>query len=349
MKAASPVPTARRMRVMHPNRLIILSFLVASCGGPPSWELAGSTMGTRFSVTIAEALEEPQREQLQRDIEAELAEVENAMSTYLVHSDISQFNASTSTAWFAVSASTCRAVETAQQVSRLSDGAFDITVGPLVNLWGFGPDPVQVKPPPQSAIDAALDRVGYRRLHADCNRPALRKERADVYVDLSAYAKGLGVDEVAKLLEARGIGNYLVEIGGELRFHGMNAHGDQWAIAIETPSGDRRTAGRIVSLSDKAMATSGDYRNFFEYQGERYSHTIDPRTGRPARHGLASVTVIADEAALADALATALLVLGPREGVALAQREGIAAYFQVRTADGFSERETPAFRTATAQ
>jgi FAD:protein FMN transferase len=335
--------------MQHPFRLVIVGFLAASCGGPASWELTGSTMGTRFSVTIAQPLEEPHREQLQREIEAELNEVEHAMSTWLVDSEISRFNSSTSTDWFAVSAGTCQAVETAQRVSRLSNGAFDVTVGPLVNLWGFGPDPVQIKPPPQAAIDAALDRVDYRRLHTDCDRPALRKERADVYVDLSAYAKGLGVDEVAELLEARGIANYLVEIGGELKFHGVDVDGDRWAIAIETPSGDRRTAGRVVSPSDKAMATSGDYRNFFQYEGQRYSHSIDPRTGKPTRHGLASVTVIADEAALADALATALLVLGPHEGFALSRREGIAAYFQVRTADGFSERETAAFRAATGQ
>ena len=306
-------------------------------------------MGTRFSVTIAEALEEPLREQLQYDIETQLAEVEKAMSTYLVDSEISRFNSSTSTGWFAVSASTCHAVETAQRVSHLSGGAFDVTVGPLVNLWGFGPTSVELKPPRQSAIDAALERVDYRLLHTDCDRPALRKERADVYVDLSAYAKGLGVDEVAELLEARGVENYLVEIGGELRLHGTDAGGDRWAVAIETPSGERRTAGRIVILSDKAVATSGDYRNFFEYEGQRYSHTIDPRTGRPTRHGLAAVTVIADDAALADALATTLLVLGPHDGFALAEREGIAAYFQVRTADGFSVRETPAFRAATAR
>jgi FAD:protein FMN transferase len=329
---------------MHSYCLIIVSFLVVSCGGPPSWELTGRTMGTRFSVTIAEALEEPQRDQLQHDIETQLAEVEKGMSTYLVDSEISRFNLSTSTGWFAVSAGTCHAVETAQGVSRLSGGAFDVTVGPLVNLWGFGPATVEPKPPPQSAIDAALERVDYRLLHTDCDRPALRKERADVYVDLSAYAKGLGVDEVADLLEARGIQNYLVEIGGELRLHGVDAGGDRWAIAIETPSGDRRTAGRIVSLSDKAMATSGDYRNFFEYKGQRYSHTIDPRTGRPTHHGLASVTVIADDAALADALATALLVLGPEEGFALALKEGIPAFFQVRQGEGFAKRETPTFR-----
>ena len=328
---------------MHPYRFIIAAFLLSSCGEPPSYELSGATMGTRFSVTIAQPLEAPLREQLQRQIEAELDAVENAMSTYVVHSDISRFNASTSTGWFPVGEDTCRAVETAQRVSRLSDGAFDVTVGPLVNLWGFGPDPVQLEPPPRSAIEAALERVDYRRLHTDCEQPALRKDRKDVYVDLSASAKGYAVDRLAELLDSRNVERYLVEIGGELRLRGLNADGEQWSIAIETPSDGERAVGRIIRLSDKAMATSGDYRNFFEYRGKRYSHTIDPRTGRPTTHGLASVTVIGDNAAFADALATALLVLGPTEGFDLAAREGLPAYFQVRRSEGFVERQTPDF------
>jgi thiamine biosynthesis lipoprotein len=228
-------------------------------------------------------------------------------------------------------------------VSRLSNGAFDVTVGPLVNLWGFGPDPVQLKPPADAAIDAALERVGYDRLHVDCSRPAIRKDTPDVYVDLSACAKGFAVDRATELLDARGIRHYLVEIGGELRMRGLNADGEAWSVAIETPADAGRTVGRIVTLTDKAMATSGDYRNFFEYRGERYSHTIDPRTGRPTTHNLAAVTVVGDSTVLADAMATALLVLGPRAGLELAVREGIPAYFQVRTEGGFSEASTPAF------
>jgi thiamine biosynthesis lipoprotein len=328
---------------MHPYRLIIVALILASCGGPPSYELSGSTMGTQFSVQVAQPLPRPLREELQREIEARLREIENAMSTYLVHSDISKFNASTSSGWFPVSESTCHAVENAQRVSRLSDGAFDVTVGPLVNLWGFGPDPVQLKPPPQAAIDAAAGRVDYRRLHTDCGKPALRKEKADVYVDLSAYAKGLAVDRVAELLDSRAVERYLVEIGGEIRLRGLDSDGERWSIAIETPSDDKRTVGLIVHLTDQAMATSGDYRNFFEYEGRRYSHTMDPRSGRPVSHDLASVTVIDESAALADALATALLVLGPDEGFDLAVREGLPAYFQLRGKDGFVERATPEF------
>ncbi|MEX2124355.1 MAG: FAD:protein FMN transferase [Woeseia sp.] len=324
----------------------LAAFLLASCGGDraPSYELTGSTMGTQFSIQVAEPMSGTKRTELQQEIEAVLDTVEHAMSTYLVQSDISKFNASSSTGWVAVSESTCRAVEAAEGVSRLSDGAFDVTVGPLVNLWGFGPDPVRLQPPPDTAVRAALERVGYRRLHADCKQPALKKDSADVYVDLSAYAKGYGVDRVAELLDANGIRQYLVEVGGELRLRGLDSDGELWSVAIETPADTGRGIGRIVRLKDKAMATSGDYRNFFEYEGRRYSHLIDPRTGWPTMHDLAAVTVICDTAALADALATALLVLGPDDGFDLAVREQIAAYFQLRTDNGFVERLTPAFR-----
>ena len=322
------------------------ALLLASCGGDrtPQYELAGATMGTRFSVQIAQPLTGPEQAELQQEIDGALESVEQAMSTYLLQSDISKFNASPSTGWFGVSESTCRAVEVALGVSRLTAGAFDVTIGPLVNLWGFGPEAVRLRPPPEADIRAALERVGFTRLHADCARPALRKDSADVYVDLSAYAKGYAVDRLAELLDARDIRQYLVEVGGELRMRGLDAERELWSVAIETPAETGRPVSRIVRLTDKAMATSGDYRNFFEYEGQRYSHTIDPRSGRPTTHNLASVTVIDESAALADAMATALLILGPDKGFELASREEIPAYFQLRTAGGFEERSTPAFR-----
>jgi thiamine biosynthesis lipoprotein len=329
---------------MRPFRLVLAVLLLVSCGErTPSWQLTGNTMGTRFTATIVQAMHGDLRDELQQDIDAVLQDVENAMSTYLVHSEISRFNASTSSDWFSVSESTCRAIEIAERVSRLSDGAFDVTVGPLVNLWGFGPAPVRFEPPPDTEIVAARARVDYRLLHADCEQPALRKERSDIYVDLSAYAKGFGVDRVAELLESRGMHRYLVEVGGELRVRGLNGDDEPWSVAIETPADSGSKGMRIVRMTDGAMATSGDYRNYFESGGQRFSHSIDPRTGRPTRHDLAAVTVADDSAALADALATALLVLGPDDGFARATREGIPAYFQIRTASGFEQRATAAF------
>lgn len=304
-------------------------------------------MGTRYTVEVAQPMSAELRARLQQGIDVALEDIEQGMSTWRADSEISRFNASPTTEWFPVSEGTCRAVAAANDVSRMSGGAFDVTVGPLVNLWGFGPEPVLSEPPPQAAIDAALDRVGYRRLHADCTRPALRKDAPDVYVDLSGYAKGLGVDRVARELESGGIRRYLVEIGGELRLSGLDADGEPWAVAIEASdkgaSGKGAPIRRIVNLTDMAVATSGDYRNFFEYEGKRYAHVIDPRTGRPTAHDLAAVTVIGDTAALADAWATALLVLGPDAGFETALRERIPASFQVRTKNGISERLTPEF------
>ena len=340
----APLAAWMLVALMRSLPVMLTVLLLAACGDrAPSYELSGHAMGTRYSVKVAQAMPGPVRERLQREIELVLEDVENGMSTWLVHSEVSKFNASRSTEWFEVSEGTCRAVEEANGVSRLSGGAFDVTVGPLVNLWGFGPDPARWEPPAQSEIDAALERVGYQRLHTDCGQPALRKDVPDLYVDLSGYAKGLAVDRVAHRLESRDIHRYLVEIGGELRLRGLDADGEPWSVAIETASDTRPGVLLTLSLSDMAVATSGDYRNFFEYEGRRYSHLIDPRTGRPTTHDLAAVTVLAPRAALADAWATALLVLGPDEGFDLAVREQIPAAFQLRTNDGFREKLTPGF------
>ena len=220
-----------------------------------------------------------------------------------------------------------------------------MTVGPLVNLWGFGPTVSVDEPPGNDTITSAMQDIGYTKLLVDCSVPALRKEFPGIYVDLSAFAKGHAVDEVAELLEARALADYLVEIGGEMRMRGTNARGELWAIAVEAPDRADRSVRKVVRLTDSAMATSGDYRNFFEHGGRFYSHTIDPRTGYPVTHNGASVTVVADTAAFADAAATALLVLGPEAGMELAERESIAAYFLLRLDTEFEERMSSLFET----
>ena len=185
--------------------------------------------------------------------------------------------------------------------------------------------------------------TGREYLHADCEVPAIRKDRAKLYIDLSAYAKGLAADDIAALLDSENIANYLVEIGGDLRARGHNASNAKWRIAIERPDQSGNTVEKIIHVHDLSVATSGDYRNFFEVNGKRYSHTIDPRTGRPVTHNLASVTVLFDNAATADGYATALQVLGPDAGFELAERLNIPAYFLVRDGDSFIERMSPAF------
>jgi thiamine biosynthesis lipoprotein len=309
----------------------------------PEHELGGRTMGTTFSVKLVSPPEALSREQLGKQIHATLARVENLTSTYLVHSELSAFNSNLSTEWARVSPQFCDVIERAVEVSKHTEGAFDITVGPLVNLWGFGPGGVVLQPPTDEEISAAMSRVGFHHLQTDCSQPAVRKDIADLYVDLSGWAKGFAVDELAALLDSHSLTNYLVEIGGELRARGYNAEQQDWSIAIEKPVENERSPQTILRLTDSGVATSGDYRNYFDYEGKRYSHTIDARNGKPVSHTLAAVTVLSESAAYADAMATALLVLGPQAGPLLAERLGIAAYFLLRGEDGIEELSTPVF------
>jgi thiamine biosynthesis lipoprotein len=329
--------------------LIGASALLLACNGAPvTYELVGSTMGTSFNVQVVSPPASVDADALRQEISETLAAIEQSMSTYLPDSELSRFNAQASGEWFNVSASLCSVVEGAQDISRRSEGAFDVTVGALVNLWGFGPQQAIGEPPEPARIASLLRTLGNDKLQTDCTRPALRKDAADIYVDLSGYAKGYGVDQVAELLSRAGIGNYLVEIGGEVRARGRNARDTEWAIAIESPQRDSRSVARIVPLSDAAMATSGDYRIYFESAGVFYSHTIDPRSGYPVSHDAAAVTVIADTAAFADGMATALLVLGPVAGLRLAESENIAALFQLRVGDAINERMSTRFRREVA-
>ena len=310
--------------------------------------LRGSTMGTTYSVQVTELPPSVDGVALQRRIDALLREVNGLMSTYQPDSELSLFNASQSTEWFPVSPELARVVNQAQEINAASDGAFDVTVGPLVNLWGFGPEVKADQLPTQPEIDAALANTGHAKLQVRIDPPALRKERPGLYVDLSAIAKGYGVDRVAELLAEEGIANALVEIGGELHGRGHNGRGEPWRIAVERPDPAARSVFRVVPLRDMGMATSGDYRNFFQLDGKRYSHTIDPATGRPVTHALASVTVVGASTARADAWATALLVLGPEQGLSLAQQLGLAALLIEQDGDAQVAHATDAFDAVVA-
>jgi thiamine biosynthesis lipoprotein len=237
-------------------------------------------------------------------------------------------------------------VARAQSFSELSDGAFDVTVGPLVNLWGFGPDAHPFRIPDQQTIEETRSRVGHDKLDVRDQPPALRKAHPELYVDLSAIAKGYGVDQIAGLLDRLGVTAYLAEIGGELKAKGTKSGDQPWRIAIERPDATSRTVYRIVALEDDAMATSGDYRNFYEQDGRIYSHTIDPGTGRPVAHALASVTVITEDCATADALATTFLVLGPERGLSLAESLDVGAFFVTRAGDDYTHSATTAFEAS---
>ena len=261
----------------------------------------------------------------------ELEQVENELSSWRPDSAVSRFNAGAANQWMPVPPALAEVVSQALALSRESAGAFDPTLAPLVNLWGFGPQPRRA-PPAAAEVEAALALVGYAGLEARLHPPALRKKSPSLAVDLSAIGKGHAVDRVAALLERQGCGNYLVDIGGEVRTLGRNPQGRSWRIGVEHPDAGRPV--RVLALSGEAAATSGDYRNFRMDGGRRLSHTLDPRTGRPVEHGLASVTVVAASAAEADGLATLINVLGPQAGLRFARRRNLAALLLTRGAEG---------------
>ena len=300
-------------------------------------------MGTQYTVRVSDPDGNLNLPALQREIDGRLEAINRQMSTYLPDSELSRFNWYQGLDWFAVSPELVRVVSAGLEVSRSSQGAFDVTVGPLVNLWGFGPTGRTDAVPTDEAIAQCRARVGYDRLEVRDDPPALRKRRADLYVDLSAIAKGFAVDEVARLLEQRGVHNHMVEIGGEVRTRGRKPGGSLWRIGIERPVAAAREIECVVELDDRALATSGDYRNFFEQQGRRYSHEIDPRTGRPVEHELVSVSVLADDCLTADAWATALMVLGPEAALPTARRHGLDVLCMIRTRKGLLEQTTPGF------
>lgn len=310
--------------------------LVGCDSGPEIITISGSKMGTSYHVTVV--ADQPAPDDLAERIDALLDTVDQSMSTYKTESELSQFNRLAVGSQQQISADFAQVLAVSENVWRLSGGAFDPTVGPLVDLWGFGPTPSDIVPE-QAQIDAAREALGFEYLTHNNNE--LAKTRP-VQVDLSAVAKGYGVDLVADLLEMLALPDYLVEVGGEMRVSGSNPEGNPWRVAIELPSLMPQVE-RIIALEDIAVATSGDYRNYFEQQGVRYSHTIDPRSGRPITHRLASVTVLAEQCAYADAWATAFMVLGDKEGLALANQLAIPMYMLVKDGAEFKAISSRAF------
>ncbi|MFK5927696.1 MAG: FAD:protein FMN transferase [Desulfuromusa sp.] len=307
--------------------------------------ITGTTMGTSYHIKLT-----PKTEQrinptaLREKISSRLADIDNMMSTYKKDSDVSRFNRSLNDSWIPVSAETMIVINTAQEISQLSHGAFDITIGKLVNLWGFGPTINIDEIPDVSAIQSLLTQSGYRKLELRQEPPAVRKSDSAISLDLSAIAKGYAVDAIARLLMENQIDNFLVEIGGEIVIHGHKRQQQPWVIGIESPVAEQRSIRKRLHLQSAAMATSGDYRNFFEYNGIRYSHTIDPATGYPIKHQLVSVTVIDQSCMRADALATAIMVLGPEKGLEFAEQQHLAIFMLVKQNDNYIEKYSTAFK-----
>lgn len=339
------------------RRLILLAplFFLAAClfdKDPETVRLSGETMGTTFNITaIGEDLDE---DALAARVNAALAAVNASMSNWDPNSEVSRFAKSDSTDPQPVSAEFAKVIAAANEVHAQSGGMFDVTLGPLIQLWGFGSrepaDPI----PAEADIAAAMETIGQTRLLTlDEGALTLAKGRPDTQVFLAAIAKGYGIDAVAAELAAEGIEHYMVEIGGDLVTKGTNPDGKPWSIGVETPEpGAQGSIERVVPVSDMGMATSGDYRNFFTHEGQRYSHIIDPTTGRPITHLTTSVTVLAEDAMMADAWATAMLVLGAERGLEVADDHDIAVFFISRGAAGGEETyitaESAAFAAATS-
>ncbi|MBB66835.1 MAG: FAD:protein FMN transferase ApbE [Rickettsiales bacterium] len=324
--------------------IIAISILmIASCSDKPLAvaHLQGQTMGTTYNVKYVLVEGEKEVEGLQEEIDAKLVNINKLMSTYDTTSELSRFNQYRYSDNFEVSKETLTVVNEALRLARLSDGVLDVTVGPLVNLWGFGPNKRPEKVPTQADIDAVRDYVGYEKLST--TPTGLMKANPMLYVDLSTIAKGYGVDEVAAILDAHHLQHYLVEIGGEMRVKGERGDGSEWLIAIEKPVTTERAVQKVVSIGTNAIATSGDYRNYYEEDGKRYSHLIDPNTGSPITHDLVSVTVVNPSSMIADGLATAFNVMGWQRAIDLAEQEQLAVFLIRRTADGFEEYATPEF------
>jgi len=322
--------------------LLLAGALAACSPGDDVVQLAGDTMGTTWHITFVPGEGAPVSEAVQKGVEALLEQVNHSMSTYREDSEISRFNDAAPGTWVGVSTEFMEVLSAALVVGSASDGAYDVTVGPLVDLWGFGPGKAVVEPPPEDTIRRLRQQLGQDRLRVDVDSGRVMKPEG-LALDFSSIAKGYAVDRIAEWMVQQGMDRFLVEIGGEMRVAGMSPRGDPWRIAIEQPDSAGRSVARAISLTDAAVATSGDYRNFFEKDGKRYSHTIDPRTGYPVTHELVSVTVVHPSATLADAWATALTVLGPEAGMTVARTRGLAVYCIAREGRDYRSSYTPAF------
>ncbi|MCK7458139.1 FAD:protein FMN transferase [Idiomarina aminovorans] len=321
--------------------LMGLAFLVSCSDAPDKISFSGDTMGTTYSVTLYTKDPRHNKDEIKRKVDIVLERVNAQMSTYDPESELSQFNQFKSTEPVVISRALERVVTRALEIAEQTDGALDVTIGPLVNLWGFGPQAKPENEPTESELREARQKTGYQKLRVENHQ--LIKDNPQMYVDLSTIAKGYGVDRVAHLLEQLRIKQYLIEIGGEILVKGGKPDEASWRLAIEKPVSTERAVQDVVELNDGALATSGDYRNYYEENGRRYSHIIDPATGSPIQHNLVSASVYADDTMSADAYATALLVAGTDKAKVFSEKHNLAVMLIYKTEDGFDEYISDAF------
>ncbi len=293
-------------------------------------EISGPIMGTSYHIKVVLTPNKDSLDNLSEGVSKTLKRVDTLMSTYKSNSEISRFNRLPNNTWFEVSPETFRVISLGQSISEKSKGYYDMTVGPLVNSWGFGPSGKPVEIPDEGQLHELLSRVGFTHLKLDETTLSIMKD-AEIYLDLSSIAKGYAVDAVANYLDENSVDSYLVEVGGEIRAQGEKPNGNVWRLAIESPEVGLRSVHKVIDLTNAGLATSGDYRNYYEEAGVRYSHTINPFTGKPVQHKLTSVSVIRPTSAEADAMATMFMVMGAERGYKFAVEHKVAAYFIYRS------------------
>nr|WP_259644889.1 FAD:protein FMN transferase [Pseudomonas cichorii] len=308
--------------------------------GPVLENFGGPTMGSGYSVSYVRHAGQPDARVVQPEVEAILAEVDQQMSTWRNDSDIERFNVLPANSCQSMPPAVLELVRVGEHLSRETDGAFDLTVLPLLNLWGFGPQSRGEQVPTARQLARTLERVGYRHLSIEGQR--LCKDAA-VEVDLSSMAAGYTVDRIGSRLEELGVHDYLVQVTGELKTRGRKPDGSAWRVALEAPRDDQQVAQKIFALDGCGVSTSGDYRHYFEREGRRYAHTLNALIGTPVDHDLASVSVIHPSALMADGLSTLLLIMGAERGWDYAQQHRIAAFFVIRADKRFIIRSNPAF------
>ena len=300
--------------------------------------LTGRALGTTWTVKFLQPAPPLNPATLTARISATLERLEQQFSTYRPNSELSRFNTARTTDWITVSPELARVATDCRALSVLTGGAFDATIFPLVDLWGFGPQRRSGPPPSATEISAARSRTDFRRLESRASPPALRKTSANLAADFSSMAKGFAADTIAAQLSALGSTDHYVQIGGDIATAGPRP----WRVAIEQPAGSAPLA-HVFDLAGQSLSTSGDAHNSFTHAGRRYGHILDPRTGEPVASPLASVSVVAPTCAQSSARATALFVLGPAAGFALAVRERWSALFLIREGPSFTAHPTPEF------
>ncbi|EMB9110513.1 thiamine biosynthesis lipoprotein ApbE [Klebsiella quasipneumoniae] len=308
--------------------------------------LDGKTMGTFWRVSVI-GVDEAKAQALRAKVQAQLDADDRLLSTWKNDSALMRFNHAADTRPWPVSEAMADIVTLSLRIGAKTDGAMDITVGPLVNLWGFGPDKQPVATPDAQAIAAAKARTGLQHLQVinQSGRQFLQKDIPDLFVDLSTVGEGYAADHLARLMEQEGISRYLVSVGGALVSRGMNGEGKPWRVAIQKPTDRENGVQAIVDINGHGISTSGSYRNYYELDGKRISHVIDPQTGQPITHKLVSVTVIAPTALEADGWDTGLMVLGPEKAQQVVREQGLAVYMIVKEGEGFKTWMSPQFRT----